>query len=168
MRIGEATRGLHEHQFDTRHFTGHLIDVAAQDGRQISIYDRGVTAADKLHQRTGLMRRANLGKANITCQFGSSDFVRLITIGMHEHNGHAANSSIKLRLQLSAQCIGIERLNDFTLRRHALLCLDHFTVQKFGQHNVSVKQAGTVLISNSQCISKSARCDQQCFFTLAL
>ena len=32
MRISEATRGLHEHQFNARHFAGHLIDIATQDG----------------------------------------------------------------------------------------------------------------------------------------
>ena len=168
MRIGEATRRLHEHQFDAWHFSSHLIDVATQDGRQISIHHRGVTPADKLHQRTGLMRRANLVKANFTRQFGSYDFVRLISIRVHEHNGHAANTGIKLSLQLCAQFSVIQRLNDFTLRRHALVCFDHFAVKKLGQDNVSVKQAGAVLISNAQCISKSARCNQQCFFTLAL
>ena len=32
MGIGQATRGLHEHQFNARHFAGHLIDIATQDG----------------------------------------------------------------------------------------------------------------------------------------
>ena len=32
MRVSQATRRLHEKQFDARHLAGHLIDIAAQDG----------------------------------------------------------------------------------------------------------------------------------------
>jgi hypothetical protein len=32
LRVREAARRLHEHQLHTRHFTGHLVDITAQDG----------------------------------------------------------------------------------------------------------------------------------------
>ena len=84
----------------------------------------------------------------------------LIAVGMHEHNGHAANASVKLRLQLRAQLIDIQRLKHITLRRHALLSLHHCAVQQFGQHNVPIEQARAILIGNSQCITKAACGDQ--------
>ena len=79
---------------------------------------------------------------------------------MHEHYGHAANARVKLRLQLRAQFIDIQRLKHFTVRRHALLRFHHGAVEQFGQHNVSIKQTRAILVGNAQCISKAARGDQ--------
>ena len=55
MCISEPTRRLHEHEFDTWHFLGNLIDIAFQNGRKVRIHHRGIASADKLHQRTGLV-----------------------------------------------------------------------------------------------------------------
>ena len=84
----------------------------------------------------------------------------LIAIGMHEHNGHTADTRVKLRLQLRAQVIDIQRLQHITLRRHALLSFHHLAVKQFGQHNVPIEQTWAVLVGNAQCIAKAARGDQ--------
>ena len=60
MRIGQSARRLHEHQLHPWHFVGHLIDIPTQNGREVRIHHGGVTTADKLHERTGLVRGANL------------------------------------------------------------------------------------------------------------
>ena len=83
-----------------------------------------------------------------------------VTIGVHEHNGHAANASVKVRFQLKAQVIYIQCFYHVALRRHALLCFHHFAVKQLGQHNVPIKQTRSVLIGNAQCIAKAACGDQ--------
>ena len=63
LRIGQPARRLHEEQLHARHLAGHLLDVAAQDRRQVGIDHRGVAAADQLHQRADLVRHADLREA---------------------------------------------------------------------------------------------------------
>ena len=168
MRIGQAARRLHEHQFDAWHFAGHLINIATQNGRQIGIHHRGVAAADKLHQGTGLMRGTDLREANVARQLRGHGFMLLVAIGMHEHNGHAANTGIKLHLQLNAQCRCVQGFNDIALCRHSLLGFNDFAVKQFRQYDVAVKQTRTILIRNAQSISKTLRGDQQGAFTFSL
>jgi hypothetical protein len=63
--IGEPAIGLHELQSHAVHGPGHLLDVAAQDRRQIGIDDGGVAARDELDQGRDLVRHRNLGEADL-------------------------------------------------------------------------------------------------------
>ena len=45
-------------------FGGDLVDVAAQDRREIGVDDGGVAARHQLHQRAHLVRAADLGEAD--------------------------------------------------------------------------------------------------------
>ncbi len=86
VRIGQPAAGLHEEELHTRHFGRHLLHIAAQDGRQVGIHHRGVAAAHKLHERTGLMRGADLGKAHRARQPRCRLFVFRIAVAVHEYN----------------------------------------------------------------------------------
>ena len=52
---GQSAGGLHEHQAAAGTFGAelgcHLIDIAAQDGRQVGIHNGGVATTDQFHQR---------------------------------------------------------------------------------------------------------------------
>ena len=83
--IGQTAIGLHEHQRNSRlghvgfrgcGFIGqvpcqlhaHLVDIASQNWRQVSIHHRGVATTDQLHQRADLVRDGNLQKADLLRQ----------------------------------------------------------------------------------------------------
>lgn len=55
--------GLHEHQPDALEFGRDLVDVPAQDRREIGVDDGGVPARHQLDQRADLVRTADLGEA---------------------------------------------------------------------------------------------------------
>ena len=88
--IGKPAGRLHEKQFDTWHVASHLLDIAAQDGRQVRIDDGGIAPANKLHQRAGFMRGADLGEAHILCNACCGFFMASEPVAMHEHNRNAS------------------------------------------------------------------------------
>ena len=55
VRIGQPAARLHEHDPHTGQFTGHLVHIAQQDRRQISIHDSRVAARYELDQRADLV-----------------------------------------------------------------------------------------------------------------
>ena len=168
MGIGQAPRRLHEVQGHARHLTGHLLDIAAQDGRQIRVHHRGVATADPLHQGAGLVRSADLGEAQLARPLRRLRLVRGVTVTMHEHDGHAAQTAPMGSLQLCPQVRHIQGLQHLAMRTHALLRLDHLGVEQLGQHNVPVKQARSVLVGDAQGIAKALGGDQQRQLALAL
>ena len=160
MGIGQAARRLHEVQGHARHLTGHLLDIAAQDGRQIRVHHRGVATADPLHQGAGLVRGAHLGEAQLARPLRRLRLVRGVTVTMHEHNGHTAQTAPMGGLQLCPQVRHIQGLQHLAMRAHALLRFDHLGVEQLGQHNVPVKQARSVLVGDAQGIAKALGGDQ--------
>jgi hypothetical protein len=63
IRLREAARRLHEVELDAGHLGGDLVDVAAQDRRQVGVDDGRVAAADELHHRADAVRNAHLREA---------------------------------------------------------------------------------------------------------
>ena len=62
-RVGQAAVRLHEVQPHAGEFGRHLIDVAAQDRREIGVHHGGVAARDQPQQRADLMAGGDLGEA---------------------------------------------------------------------------------------------------------
>ena len=63
--VGEPAARLHEHEPRAAELRRHPIDIAAQQGREVGVHDRGVAAADELHQRAGLVAGRYLGEADL-------------------------------------------------------------------------------------------------------
>ena len=64
--LGQAAVGLHELQPRVVAQPGRdLVDIAAQDRRQIGVDHRRVAAADQLDQRRDLMADRDLGEAEL-------------------------------------------------------------------------------------------------------
>ena len=166
--IGEPAAGLHEQQWHSWHLGGHLLDIAAQDGRQVRVNHRGVATADKFHQRAGLMRGADLFKAKLAGDTHCSGLVRGVTVAMHKDDRHAAKTLRVLRAQLFAQQRLVERQHQLTVRTDALVRLDNGAVQQLGKHDAPVEQARAVLVRDAQRIAKTAGGDQQRRLALAL
>ena len=90
MCIGEATRRLHEEQLYARHLAGHLLHVAAQDGRQVGIHHGRIAPADKLHHRAGFMRAADLREPNVLRNAFGRLFMRRVAVTVHKNDGNTA------------------------------------------------------------------------------
>jgi hypothetical protein len=168
LGVGQTARRLHEHQFHTRHFAGHLVHIAAQDRRQIRVHHRGVAPADQLHHRAGLVRGADLREADFTRQTRRHLLVRRVPPAVHEHHRHRPHPLCMRLGQLGAQMGFVQRLQNLAIHRHTLLRLDHRAVKQFGQHDLAVKQARAVLVGDAQRVTKALRGHQQRGFAFAL
>ena len=168
MRIGQATRRLHEEQPDTGHFGRHLVHIAAQDGREVGIDHGGVATADELHHRTGAVRGADLGETHLARDALGGLLVRRIAVGVHEHDGGTAQTRVVGGPQALAQVFFVQCGDHLAMRAHALFGLDHAFVQQLGQDDVPVEKARTVLVGDAQGIAETAGCDQQRGLALAL
>jgi hypothetical protein len=56
---------------------GHLVDVAAQDRRQVGVDHGGVAARHQLHQRADPVRHRHLGEADLARDARHRRFVRV-------------------------------------------------------------------------------------------
>jgi len=154
-RVGQAARGLHEEQAHARHLGGHLFHIAAQDGAEVGVDHRGVATADELHQRAGFMGCADLREAHLAGDARCGCFVRREPPPVQEHHGHAAQPRIEGRPQAFAQVRFIKWLQQFAVSADPFLRLDHPGIEQFRQHDVSVEQAGPVLISDPQRVAEA-------------
>ena len=133
-RVGEAAVRLHEEQPHARHLGRDLLDVAAQDRRQIGIDDRGVAAADELHQRADLVRDRDLGEADRARELAptAASCVR-VAVAVHEDDGDDAIALVDTpaagRLP---RCASSSGEHDLAVRADALVDLDHRSYSSSG------------------------------------
>ena len=86
--VGEAAVGLHEHEPHAfAELVRHLVDVAAKEGREVGIRDRGVAAADELHQRARLVAGRHLDEPDFVGEVGQRELVLRMAVAVHEHDG---------------------------------------------------------------------------------
>ncbi len=168
VRFGEATARLHEEQAHAGHLRGHLVDVAAQDRRQVRVDHRGVAARHQLHQRAHLVRHADLRESDGTRQRGCRLLVCGEAVAVHEDNRAGADAGVEGGLQLHTQRVGLQRLHHLALRADTLVGFDDPFVQQLGQHDVAIEQARPILIGDAQRIAKAARGHQHRAVALAL
>ena len=84
--VRQSAVRLHEIQPHAGKLGRHLIDVAAQDRRQVGIDHRGVAARDQPQQRADRMAGGNLGEAGLAREFGQAAFMLGIFPGVHQHD----------------------------------------------------------------------------------
>ena len=166
-RIGKAAVRLHEHQAHTRQLRGDLVDITAQDRRQIGVDHGGIAARHQFHQRTDLVRGRDLGKAGGARFIGGALFILGKTIAVHEHDRHRTVALGVGRIQFTPRRSGVQRGEHFAARTGALVDFHHLRIKQFGQHDIAVKQARPVLVGDAQRIAETAGDEQQGFFTLA-
>ena len=82
--VGQPPARLHEHEPRAAQFGGHPLDIAAQQRREVGVHDRGVAAADELHQRAGPVAGRYLGEAELSREFRRRLLVRGEAVAVHE------------------------------------------------------------------------------------
>ena len=65
LRLGQPAVRLHEIQPHALQLGRHLIDIAAQDGREIGVHHRGVAARHQAQQRADRMAGGDLGEPGL-------------------------------------------------------------------------------------------------------
>ena len=165
--IGQATARLHEIEPHPRHLGRHLLHVAAQDRREVSIDHGGVAAPDQLHQRAYLVRHADLREADLACQPFGGEFVCRIAPAVHEDDRHARQPRVERRPEALAQMRLVERLDHLAVRPHAFHRFDHPAVEQLGQHDAPIEDARPLLVADAQRIAKPPGRDQQGRLALA-
>ncbi|MNS93789.1 hypothetical protein D3C72_1279830 [compost metagenome] len=168
VRVGQAAAGLHEHQADARQFARHLVHIALEDGRQISVHHRRVAARHELDQRADLVRSGDLREAHFAGDAGRALFVRGGMPGVHEHDRDCPDAAVVGGLHAFAQAGFVQLADDLAIGGHALVRLDDGFVQHFRQQHVAVEQPRAVLVGNAQGIPEPARRHEQRAFALAL
>ena len=109
VRIGEAAVRLHEQQAGVAELGGDLVDIAAQDWREIGINHRGVAAADQLDQRAGLVAGGDLSETDPPGQFRHCLFVLRVAVAVHQDDRDRADAGVVGRLQVAAGRLGVGR-----------------------------------------------------------
>ena len=79
--------GLHEHQPDAGQLVGDVLDVAAQDGREVGVDDGRVAARDELHQRADLAGQRDLREADACGQLADRLLVGGVEVAVHADDG---------------------------------------------------------------------------------
>jgi hypothetical protein len=161
---------LHEEQAHARHLLRHLLDIAAQDRRQVGVDHGGVAARHQLHQRAHLVRRADLREAHLARAMRAA---ACSCAGQRQpcmkHDGHARRPASCAPAALSQPPHLVQRPDHVAVRADALVGLDHHAfVQQLGQHDVAVEQPRPVLVGDAQRVAEAARGDQQRAVALAL
>ena len=87
---------------------------------------------------------------------------------MHEDDRHRSQPTVIGGLQSAAGLGRIECADHTTIGRQALIDLNDFAIQPFGQHDPAVKQTRSMLIGNPQGVTKAGRHHQCQRLPLAL
>ncbi len=101
--VGQAAVRLHEIEPHAGKLGGDLIDIAAQDRREIGIDHGGVAARDQPQQRADRMAGGDLREAGLAREFGQAAFMLGIFPGVHQHDGAGADARRRARRRRPAR-----------------------------------------------------------------
>ena len=167
-RVGQAAVRLHEHQPGVADLAGDLVDIAAQDRRQIRVDHGGVAAAHQFHQRADLVRGRDLGEAQLAGDLGDPPLVVGVAIAVHEYDRGRTDAVVIGRPQLCPRRVLVQGRQHLALGGEALVDLGDAFVQQFGQDNVALEQLGPVLIGDAQGVCEARGDDEDRPVALAL
>ncbi len=152
--VGQAAVGLHEQQPRLGpQGPSDLVDIAAQDRRQVGVDHRGVAPSDQLHQRADLVADRDLSEADLA---GDRRHPRLVVgeaKAVEQHDGHGAEAVVEGGLQACAGGHLVQPTQHRTLDGDPLVDLDDVGVESLGLDDVAVEQPGPSLITDAQGVS---------------
>ena len=79
-----------------------------------------------------------------------------VAVAVHQHDRDGAVAGVEGALQVRAGGLLVERHDDLAMRADALVCLDHLCVEKLGQDDVPVEEAGAILVRDAQRVAETA------------
>ena len=156
---GQAARRHHEHEprpaLAGLERESDLVDVAAQDRREVGVDDRRVAAPHELHERRDLVRHRHLREADGAGELGDLPFVIVVPVGVHEDDGAGADALVVGGPQLYARGVEIEGRQHRALRVDALSHFDDFAVEEFRLDDVAVEEARPRLVADLERVAEA-------------
>ena len=149
-------------------FTGHAVDIAPEDGREIGVDNGGVAAANQLGQRRDLTADRNLGEACALAGIFDNDLVDGILPGMHQHYGDGIDTIGAGPGKFGFQGFEVNAAHRLAVGHGALIDFDHALVELFGQNDFLGENIRPGLIGDPQCVAEAPGNDQQGAVALAL
>ena len=166
--VGQSAVRLHEVEADAVELRRHLIDVAAQDRREIRIDHRGVAARDKPQQRADRMAGRDLREACLAREIGEAAFMLRVFPRVHQHDGAGGDALGARRGERLARRVLRPAFRFPRHRRRRVRRSPRVLVQHRRQRDGEVEQPRPRLVADAQRVGKAAVHHQQRAFTLAL
>ena len=166
--LGEAAMGLHEVEARSAEFRGDLLDVAAQDGRQIRVHHRRIGAGNKAQERTDLVAGRHLGEAGLAGDGGEPPLVLRVPPTVDQGDRAGRDAVRHGALEGGAGRVLVERLDLVAVDADAARDLHHALVEQGRQPDVEVEQARPALGADAQRVGEAAVDDEQRALALAL
>ena len=166
--LAQPAVGLHEHQPDAAQLGGHVVDVAAQDRREVGVDHGGVAARHQPHQRADLMRAAHLREAELAGRLADRALVRGVAVAVGQDDRGAAEAVAVGGAQRLGDGVEVQGAYDAAVRVHPLGHLDHPVVQRLRQHDPAVEEPRPVLVRDAQRVPETGRDDEHRGLALAL
>ncbi len=145
-----------------------LVDVAAEDRREVGVDHGGIAPPDQLDQRRYLMTDRDLGKAKLAGNGGQTFFMVGEAPAVHQYDRQRLAASRSDDLQVGARALFVEPADDRSIRPDPLVDLDHILVEHRGQGDVPSEYLGTGLIADPQGVAEALRDGERQPFSLAL
>ena len=165
--VGQPPARLHEHEPRAAQLGGHPLDITAQQRREVGVHDRGVAAADELHQRAGAVAGRYLGEADLARQRRRRLLVRGEAVAVHEDDRHRADAVVASRLHRRPCRRRIQCAEHGAVRHDPLVHLDDPLVEHRGQLDAPREEVGPGLVADAQRVAKTPGGDQQRAVALA-
>lgn len=149
-------------------FVGDVLDVAAQDGRQIGVDDGRVTARDEFHQGADLAGERDLREAGAGRQFTDGLLVGGVEVAVHADDGDGTDSVVVRLLEGPGEGVQVGGAQDGAVGGDAFVDLDDALVEQFGEFDLPGEDPWAVLIGDPQRVTEAAGDDEEGAFALAL
>ena len=146
----------------------HLRHVAAQNRRQIAVDHGGIAAADELDQRRHFVTGRHLRKTEVASQSGELPLVRLVAVGMHQHDGDRANAVGFGAFERASRRFKIEFALDGAIGTNALVDLHHAFVQHVRFDDMLGEDLRPCLVADAQRVAETFGDQKQRPLALAL
>ena len=155
LGVGQPAIGLHEHQaaFAAKRIL-HLVHIAAEDRRQISVHHGRIPAGDQLHQRRSLVGDADLAEPFLRRDGGDASLVVWVQITVHEGDGDAVYSVSLGGAEGGAGAIFIQFGDDIPFGVQPLINLCDPFIKQFRQGDLKVKELRPRLMADPEKIAK--------------
>ena len=168
MRLGQPAIRLHEEQPNAFKLRRHVIDIAAQDRREIGIHHRGIAARDQPHQRADHMAGGDLGEPRFTRQLRQTLFVRREFPRVHQHDGAGGDAGSPRFGERGARGGLVDRFQFGSVRADPAGDFNDPLVQHRRQPDRQIEQPRPRLIADAQRVGEATIDHQKRALALAL
>ena len=180
--VGQSTVGLHEQEAGcgrcfvagfwyrtaapalvrfAGQLTGYLIDIAAQDGREVGVHHRGIAAPHQLGQGADLVRDGDLGEADLPGQGRRLGLVVGIAVAVKKDDGHGADAGREGRYQGGTGGGAIQGHQDLSRGRDSLGHRGDPLVEQLRQDDPPGEELGAILMADAQGIPEPPGDEQE-------